>query len=422
MLGGKLLKYINTISFEITRRCNLNCKWCSKGDPQNLDISKEIIDKTLDEIQYYYINCIRITGGEPFLKPEIIEYLIGKIIEKKIKVKMLHMISNATIKNENIKNSIIKFIEYGNTIQNERKIIKKYFSDRVEPVYKTAKNKDVIVALVLSTYEHKNDKTFDDVFRFYNAIKLDDFMLVNQNDEKKASVVIEGRAEKLYKDFPKEDLKVIRVIHNKFCVIDDSDKENPCIKKCVSIGANGKVYVGGMLSYEHIDRDYMFNIISCKGDFWNRIDKWCWKNPVYIGVNSLIEIYKSLIWQKNNGYKSIIDNEKIIPSIEKVKNQIDVYEDLLKHFHKELPHLNHWELNLFVVAVYLIQAYSEGQTIEQLNPFISYTTGLSEDVINAMTEERCRNIYDNLSKKNNKRAVETIKNPLLKGICKLLYT
>jgi len=39
-----------------------------------------------------------------------------------------------------------------------------------------------------------------------------------------------------------------------------------------------------------------------------------------------------------------------------------------------------------------------------------------------MTEEGCRNIYDNLSKKNNKRAVETIKNPLLKGICKLLYT
>lgn len=23
----RILKYINTISFEITRRCNLNCKW-----------------------------------------------------------------------------------------------------------------------------------------------------------------------------------------------------------------------------------------------------------------------------------------------------------------------------------------------------------------------------------------------------------
>ena len=53
-LGEELLKYLNTISFEITRRCNLNCKWCSKGEPQNLDISKEIIDKTLEEIQAYY--------------------------------------------------------------------------------------------------------------------------------------------------------------------------------------------------------------------------------------------------------------------------------------------------------------------------------------------------------------------------------
>lgn len=56
-----------------------------------------------------------------------------------------------------------------------------------------------------------------------------------------------------------------------------------------------------------------------------------------------------------------------------------------------------------------MQAYSEGQTIQQLNPFINYTTGLSEEVINTMTQEGCKNIYDNLSRENNRRAVETIK-------------
>ncbi len=419
MLGGKLLKYINTISFEITRRCNLNCKWCSKGDPQNLDISKEIIDKTLDEIQYYYINCIRITGGEPFLKPEIIEYLIGKIIEKKIKVKMLHMISNATIKSEKVRDSIVNFIEYGNTIQNERKNIKEYFSDRLsEPVYAKAKNRDTMVALVLSTYEHNNTATFDNVYRFYDTIKSDNFILANQNDINKMTVVIEGKAEESYRRFSKQDLKYVRIIHNKFCIIDDSDKEAPCIKKCVSIGANGKVYVGGMLSYVHIERDYIFDIMDCKNDFWGKIDKWCWENPIYIGANLFVETYKSLHWQKDNEYKY----DPVIDSVDKIKLQIDVYEDLLKHFHKELPHLNHWELNLFVVAVFLIQAYSEGQTLEQLKPFINYTTGLSENVINSMTEKGCKNIYYNLSKENNKRAVKKIKNPLLKGICKLLYT
>ncbi len=76
---------------------------------------------------------------------------------------------------------------------------------------------------------------------------------------------------------------------------------------------------------------------------------------------------------------------------------------------------------MFTVAVFLMQAYSEGQTIELLKPFIGYTTGLSEDTINTMTEQGCKNIYDNLASENNRRAVKMIKNPLLKGICKLLY-
>lgn len=416
-LGEELLTYINTISFEITRRCNLNCKWCSKGEPQNFDISKEIIDKTLEEIEDYYINCIRITGGEPFLKPEIIEYLINKIIEKKIKVKMLHLISNATIKNEEIKNSIMKFISYGNTIQDERKDIEKYFSDRIsDSFYEKAKNRDTMVALVLSTYEHENERIIDDVYNFYDMIKSDNFVLVSQSEINKPTIAIEGKVEKSYKCFSKEDMKIVRVIHNKFCIIDDTD-DSPCIKKCVSVGANGKVYVGGMLSYKHIDKDYMFDIMDCKKDFWEKIDKWCWDNPIYIGANSLVEIYNSLHWQKDNGY----EYDPVIEVVDKIKLQIDIYEGLLKHFHKELPHLSHYELNLFVVAVFLIQAYSEGQTLEQLKPFIEYTTGLSKDVINKMTEEGCKNIYNNLANDNNKRAVETIRNPFFKRIAKFIY-
>lgn len=83
------MKYIATLSFEMTRRCNLKCKWCSKGEAQNLNITPEIIDKTIDEVSDYYINCIRIFGGEPFLVPELVVYLIDKIIEKKIKVAMI---------------------------------------------------------------------------------------------------------------------------------------------------------------------------------------------------------------------------------------------------------------------------------------------------------------------------------------------
>ena len=43
--------YMLNLAFELTRRCNLACRWCARGNPQNVDITKEIINKTLDEIE-----------------------------------------------------------------------------------------------------------------------------------------------------------------------------------------------------------------------------------------------------------------------------------------------------------------------------------------------------------------------------------
>ena len=80
----KLEKYMSFLAIEITRRCNLNCLFCGKGKSQNLDITKEIIDKTLDEMDGVYINNLRISGGEPTLAPDIICCLFDKIIEKHI--------------------------------------------------------------------------------------------------------------------------------------------------------------------------------------------------------------------------------------------------------------------------------------------------------------------------------------------------
>lgn len=421
------MKYISTISFEITRRCNLKCKWCSKGEAQNIDISKDIIDKTLDEIQDYYINNISITGGEPFLKPDLVAYLIDKIIEKNIVVKMLHITSNATIKSEIIRDSFIRFIEYGKTIQKERKLLKRIFNNDLKPICERAQNRDIMVALFLSTWEHDNTKTINDIHRFYECINSKYLFVVDQYEQfnnKKGTVIIEGRAERTFKSFPKEELKVIRIIHNKFCIIDDSDKQAPCINKTLSVGANGKIYVGRVLSYEHIEKDYLFNILDCNGDFWNKVDSWCWKNPIYVNVNSFIEVYKSLMWQKNNGYEDLLskDEKKLLKSMEKIKKDFDIYERLLIKFHEEVPYLGHCELNLLVVSYICTKACNDGcENIEELHPFIEYTTGLPEDTIKNTTKEDIQNVCNNLIKTNNERAIKKIKNPLIKGICRVLY-
>ena len=74
-MAGKL-KIAGHLAIEVTQRCNLNCDHCLRGCARNVNITKEIIDKTLDNFEH--ISSITFTGGEPTLNPEAIIYTIDK--------------------------------------------------------------------------------------------------------------------------------------------------------------------------------------------------------------------------------------------------------------------------------------------------------------------------------------------------------
>lgn len=96
-------KYMMTLAIETTRRCNLNCKWCCKGDAQPVDITTDIIDKAFDEIQDYFIRELKFIGGESFLNANAIEYIVNQIITRNIKIGWLFAFTNATIRDDRIK-------------------------------------------------------------------------------------------------------------------------------------------------------------------------------------------------------------------------------------------------------------------------------------------------------------------------------
>ena len=84
--------YPHHLSFEVTRRCNLCCKHCMRGEAQCLDMDLSYVDKVLDDIAgLYYIN---FTGGEPSLNNTCIKAIINKIIERKIKVYGFDIVTN----------------------------------------------------------------------------------------------------------------------------------------------------------------------------------------------------------------------------------------------------------------------------------------------------------------------------------------
>jgi len=100
--------------FLICNNCNLRCVYCHNDyqggidcqiNKSEINFSKEIIYKTLKERNLNNINTIKISGGEPFLKPkdviEIIEF--SSSINKKIVI-----LTNATIHNNNLFNKIIE--------------------------------------------------------------------------------------------------------------------------------------------------------------------------------------------------------------------------------------------------------------------------------------------------------------------------
>ena len=77
---------------EVTRRCNMSCEHCLRGDAQNFDMTKEMVDEIFESIDN--IGTIIFTGGEPLLNVEIIAYALEVVKKKQISVSSFFLATN----------------------------------------------------------------------------------------------------------------------------------------------------------------------------------------------------------------------------------------------------------------------------------------------------------------------------------------
>lgn len=101
---------IDHLMVEITRKCQLKCAHCLKGDAQNIDMSHEIIDKLLESVSS--IGRLLFTGGEPTMNLEGMRYFLKVLKEKDISLNKLVIITNGCNTTDNFINLIKEYHDY----------------------------------------------------------------------------------------------------------------------------------------------------------------------------------------------------------------------------------------------------------------------------------------------------------------------
>jgi len=83
---------IRNLMIEVTRKCNIMCEHCLRGEPMNKNISKVYIDQLL--IQVDSISTVTFTGGEPTLNVLIMNYFLNRVKELNIPISSFYIATN----------------------------------------------------------------------------------------------------------------------------------------------------------------------------------------------------------------------------------------------------------------------------------------------------------------------------------------
>jgi len=80
------------LAIELTRRCNLRCEHCLRGDAQERDINAHTIDLLFKQISY--VNSLTLTGGEPSLCPDLIKQVVDSCYYYDVAVDNFYIATN----------------------------------------------------------------------------------------------------------------------------------------------------------------------------------------------------------------------------------------------------------------------------------------------------------------------------------------
>jgi len=101
---------INTLVIEVTRRCNMACEHCMRGDAENKDIKYEHIDSLLSQCEG--IGTVTFTGGEPSMNVPAIAYFLERAKALNISIDGFYIATNGMTISEEFVLTCLKLYSY----------------------------------------------------------------------------------------------------------------------------------------------------------------------------------------------------------------------------------------------------------------------------------------------------------------------
>lgn len=334
---NKLICY--NLMLEVTRRCNLQCEHCMRGEAQNIDMPTKILKKALtqfDEIFY-----LTLTGGDPFLAPQVIEELVSIIINNKMKVVHLSLVENGTVLNDAGIRCIRALNKLGEYIYTD--------------VWNKSKPKEIDTPVSISISEDEfHDNNIHAAIEFYNKYANQYLTIGSQGDwevnfQNKNAKTIKMRDIKNHKwvktGRAKENNNISygRYTSHKHKLVYNNDTK---ILYSIQICANGNIVPIDSISFEEMDKYNLGNVMD-NIQISDMINSW--------NSNEVLSQREITQYCKN---KSLLNNSKI-PSDVKIKKSIDNYylhakRILTREVYTDYPYLTDDESQYLIVSLIAI--------------------------------------------------------------------
>lgn len=278
------------IIIEVSSICNFNCNFCFNEKGERGEMSKYEIKKILDHIADLEIGILRFTGGEPFLRPDLvdlIEYSNNKNLSVRINTNGSLLTRKVVKKLKGKVDGVLISIQNSDPGKEDMTAGRKNVLLKKMKAIKYLKDANIPVIRVGTVISKESVKDYNSLFKLIKKLNVYSWEWYRQVNKNKKELIepklFEKLADKILKTKSSFPIKIANFIP--FCIIEDMDK--------MAQVARGGIYDNGNTRLVIDSRGFVKSDYYSDDNLGGALDIIkAWNNPKLIqnrGLKNLIE-------------------------------------------------------------------------------------------------------------------------------------